>query len=154
KIQSGALSEGWSDYWAISFYNNPVNGAYIEQDPTEGIRRQSYERYTFTYEDIGNEGYEVHNDGEIWTAALWELRKFLGKAVTDRLVMDGLKATPCHPSMTDARDAILSADQATNSGANRAVIWTVFARHGLGFSALGVDGTLSSGTRYDASYDV
>src|ERR1035437_2791334 len=26
-VQSGAMSEGWSDYFAISFYNNPVNGA-------------------------------------------------------------------------------------------------------------------------------
>src|SRR5262249_10606090 len=53
-----------------------------------------------------------------------------------------------------ARDAILAADQATNTGANRAPIWTVFARHGLGFSAVGVDGTLRTGTRHDAAYDL
>src|SRR4029078_600009 len=124
------------------------------QNMVRGIRRQSYEGYTFTYEDVGNTGYEVHKDGEIWTAALWDLRKALGKDITDRLVVDGLKATPCNPSMTDARDAILSADQAADRGANCSAIWTVFARHGLGFSALGVDGTQLSGTRYDAAYDL
>ncbi len=154
RIQSGALGEGWSDYFAISYFNNPVLGAYLNQDMIHGIRRQSYEGYTFTYEDVGNSGYEVHDDGEIWAAALWDLRKALGQTTTDRLVIGGLKATPCNPSMTDARDAILSADLASNSGANRVSIWTVFAKHGLGYSARGIDGGLDTGTLYDAAYDL
>jgi len=155
-IQSAALSEGWSDYFAISFFNNPVQAGYISQNSVRGIRRYSYEGYPLTYEDFGNgiDGYQEHDDGEIWAATLWDLRKSLGAAVTDRLVVNGLKSTPCSPSMTDARDAILTADQAGNDGANRRTIWTVFARHGLGFSALGVDGSGSTGTRYDAAYDL
>src|SRR5262249_32057438 len=156
KIQSGALGEGWSDYFASSFFDNPVQGAYISQNSIRGVRRFSYEGYPLTYEDIGNSdlGYEVHDDGEIWAGTLWDLRKSLGAATTDHLVLDGLKSTPCNPSMTDARDAIISADQADNAGANRTALWTVFARHGLGFSAVGVDGTLLTGTRYDAAYDL
>ena len=153
-IQSGALGEGWSDYFAISYFNNPVLGAYTSQNATHGLRRQSYEGYTFTFEDIGNSGYEVHDDGEIWAAALWDLRKVLGPTSTDRLVVNGLKATPCNPSMTDARDAILAADLASNGGANRALIWTIFAKHGLGYSARGADGTPQTGTLYDAAYDL
>ena len=152
-IQSGAMGEGWSDYFAISFFDNPVIGGYAAQNAVHGLRRQSYEGYTFTYEDVGNAGYEVHNDGEIWTAALWDLRTSLGQAVTDRLVINGLKGTPCNPSMTDARDAILSADLATNGGSHRAAIWTVFAKHGMGYSANGVDGWIGSGTVYNAAYD-
>src|ERR1019366_2083460 len=56
-------------------------------------------------------------------------------------------------SMPDARDAILAADLATNAGANRAAIWAVFARHGLGFSAAGADSTTYSGLYYNAAYD-
>jgi uncharacterized protein (TIGR03437 family) len=154
QIQSGAMGEGWSDYFAISYFNNPVLGAYATQDMIRGFRRQSYEGYTFTYEDIGNQGYEVHNDGEIWAATLWDLRKSLGQAVTDRLVVNGLKATPCNPSMTDARDGILTADLASNGGVNRAAIWTIFAKHGLGYSARGTDGFTGTGTMYDAAYDL
>lgn len=154
QIQSGAMGEGWSDYFAASYFNNPVLGAYISQNPTHGDRRQSYEGYTFTYEDVGNSGYEVHDDGEIWAATLWDLRKSLGQDITDRLVIDGLKATPCNPSMTDARDAILTADLATNGGTNRVAIWTVFAKHGLGYSSRGIDGLPQSGTVYDAAYDL
>ena len=155
QIQSGAMGEGWSDYFAISYFNNPVYGAYQSQNPISGLRRQSYQGYTYTYADVGNGsyGYEVHDDGEIWAATLWDLRNSLGQAVTDRLVINGLKSTPCNPSMTDARDAILAADQAANGGANRATIWQVFAKHGLGFSARGIDGSLITGTVYDAGYD-
>ena len=153
RSQSGAMGEGWSDYFSISYYNNPVEGAYLTQDPVKGVRRFSYEGYPYTYEDIGNAGYEVHMDGEIWAATLWDLRQSLGQTIADLLVMNGLKATPCHPSMTDARDAILAADVATNAGANRAQIWTVFARHGLGFSAAGADSGPYSGLYYNAAYD-
>jgi uncharacterized protein (TIGR03437 family) len=153
RSQSGAMGEGWSDYFSISYYNNPIEGAYLAQNTVRGIRRYSYEGYPYTYEDVGNQGYEVHNDGEIWAATLWDLRKSLGQSVTDLLVVNGLKATPCHPGMTDARDAILAADQAANGGVNRATIWTVFARHGLGFSASGADGTAYSGLYYNAAYD-
>jgi Zn-dependent metalloprotease len=155
-IQSGAMGEGWSDYFSISFFNDPVIGAYIGQDAVKGIRRYSYEGYPLTYEDIGNGiyGYEVHDDGEIWAGTLWDLRKSLGQQTTDRLVIDGLKSTPCNPSMTDARDAILSADLADNKAANRKTIWTIFAKHGMGYSAVGVDGDQLTGTRYDAAYDL
>jgi hypothetical protein len=152
---SGSMGEGWSDYFAGSLFNNPVEGAYVTQDVTNGIRRHSYEGYPYTYEDIGNSGsYEVHDDGEIWAATLWDLRKSLGMATTDRLVINGLKSTPCYPSMTAARDAILSADQATNGNANRSAIWQVFARHGMGYSARGIEDTTTSGILYDAAYDL
>jgi len=155
-IQSGALGEGWSDYFAISFFQNPVYGAYPSGNVTRGLRRQSYDGYTLTYADLGkgDSGYEVHDDGEIWAATLWDLRKSLGQAATDQLVIDGLKSTPCSPSMTDARDAILSADLATNGAANRAGIWQVFARHGLGYSAIGADGGAPAGTRSIAAFDL
>ncbi len=155
--QSGALGEGWSDYFGASFYNNPAFGSYVAQNTVTGIRRQNYEGYTFTYEDLGNARYEVHRDGEIWAAALWDLRKALGQAVTDRLVVNGLRFTPCNPSMIDARDGILMADQTSNSGANRAKIWQVFARHGMGFSAAGEDGASVLGfmrrTIHTAAFD-
>ncbi len=52
-----------------------------------------------------------------------------------------MKFTPNRPSFLNARDGILQADQNLNGGANRCAIWTVFARHGMGVSAVGNDGT-------------
>lgn len=151
--QSDALAEGWSDYFAISFYGNPVFDGYGSANVARGARRQSYEGYTFTYEDLGNTGFLPHDDGEIWAATLWDLRKSLGAAVTDRLVYNALKLTPCNPSMIAARDAIIAADQTFNAGANRARLWAVFARHGMGFSANGTDGDFEQGTVFTAAFD-
>ena len=143
--QSGAMGEGWSDYWAATLNNDGVMGEYVTQNTTSGIRRAKYTYPAATvhdsYADLGNNGFEVHYDGEIWAATLWDLRVQLGATIADRLVLNGMKFTPSHPSFLNARDGIIQADQNLNGAANRCVIWTVFARHGMGVSAVGNDGT-------------
>ena len=141
-IQSGAMGEGWSDYWAITINNDGSVGEYVTNNPA-GIRRAAYSvpaaAVHDSYADLGS--VSVHNDGEVWAATLWDLRTQLGAATTDRLVLNGMKFTPTRPSFLNARDGILQADQNLNGGANRCAIWTVFARHGMGVSAVGNDGT-------------
>ncbi len=151
--QAGAMGEGWSDYWAITFYNDGRVGEYVTNNATRGIRRAAYTVPANTvhdsYADLGVGGFEVHRDGEVWAATLWDLRTQLGAAVSDRLVLEGMKFTPCSPSFLNARDGILQADQSLNAGANRCAIWTVFARHGMGVSATG-----NNGTTHNAATDV
>jgi Zn-dependent metalloprotease len=143
--QSGAMGEGWGDYWASSINNDGVMGEYVTLNNTRGIRRAAYTvpaaAVMDSYADVCAGGCEVHNDGEIWAATLWDLRAQLGKTITDRLVLNGMKFTPTRPSFLNARDGILQADQNLNGGANRCAIWAVFARHGMGVSAVGNDGT-------------
>lgn len=142
-IQSGAMGEGWSDYWAITMNGDGAVGEYVTNNPN-GIRRAVYTVPAATvhdsYADICFRGCEVHNDGEVWAATLWDLRTQLGAATADRLVLNGMKFTPIRPSFLDARDGILQADQNLNGGANFCAIWVVFARHGMGVSAVGNDG--------------
>ena len=142
--QSGAMGEGWSDYWAVTINNDGAVGEYVTNNPN-GIRRAAYtvpaNPVHDSYADVGAGGFQVHRDGEVWAATLWDLRTQLGAATTDRLVLNGMKFTPTRPSFLNARDGILQADQNLNGGANRCAIWTVFARHGMGVSAVGNDGT-------------
>ena len=142
--QSGAMGEGWSDYWAVTLNNDGAVGEYSTGNPI-GIRRAAYSVPANTvhdsYADVGAGGFQVHRDGEVWAATLWDLRTQLGAATTDLLVLNGMKFTPTRPSFLNARDGILQADQNLNGGANRCAIWTVFARHGMGVSAVGNDGT-------------
>ncbi len=143
--QSGAMGEGWSDYWATTLNNDGVMGEYVTQNTTRGIRRAAYTVPSAavhdSYADVCVPSCEVHNDGEVWAAALWDLRTQLGKTITDNIVLNGMKFTPTRPSFLNARDGIIQADQNLNGGANRCAIWTVFARHGMGVSAVGNDGT-------------
>jgi hypothetical protein len=142
-IQSGAMGEGWSDYWAITINGDGAVGEYVTNNPI-GIRRAAYSVPAATvhdsYADVCFRGCQVHKDGEIWAATLWDLRAQLGAATTDLLVLNGMKFTPTRPSFLDARDGILQADQNMNGGANFCTIWIVFARHGMGVSAAGNDG--------------
>jgi len=142
--QSGAMGEGWSDYWAITINNDGAVGEYVTNNPA-GIRRAAYTvpaaAVHDSYADVGAGGFEVHRDGEVWAATLWDLRTQLGATTTDLIVLNGMKFTPTRPSFLNARDGIIQADQNLNGGANRCAIWTVFARHGMGVSAVGNDGT-------------
>ena len=142
--QSGAMGEGWSDYWATTLNGDGAVGEYVTNNPN-GIRRAAYTVPANTvhdsYADVGVGGFQVHRDGEVWAATLWDLRTQLGAATSDRLVLNGMKFTPNRPSFLNARDGILQADQNLFAGANRCAIWTVFARHGMGVSAVGNDGT-------------
>jgi len=96
---------------------------------------------------------EVHSQGEVWCAMLWEARAGLirkhgysaGNQIILQLVTDGMKLSPPNPSFTQARDAIILADQINNQGANYADLWTAFAKRGLGFDALAPDSSLTSG---------
>lgn len=94
-------------------------------------------------------GDEVHNVGEIWCLTLWEVRSRviadpagangsvpLGNQTMLQLVTDAMKLTPDNPSYTDARDALIDADGATNGYANEQSIWAGFADRGLGYGAV------------------
>jgi uncharacterized repeat protein (TIGR01451 family) len=98
---------------------------------------------------------EVHALGEIWCAALWEVRANLirklgstnGNQLALQLVTDGMKLSPPNPTFIQARNAILLADVVMNNGANRGSIWAGFAKRGMGYSATGPDNSTTSGVR-------
>ena len=107
---------------------------------------------------------EVHNQGEVWCAILWEARANLidafgwdeGNQLILQLVTDGMKLSPPNPNFIEARDAILQADQVFSGGANRADLWTGFAKRGLGYSASSPPSSTTIGVveAYDIPPDV
>ena len=96
-----------------------------------------------------NGGLNSLNAGEVWALSLWEVRSRViadpagangdvptGNQTMLQLVTDALKMTPVSPSFTDARDALILADCATNACANERSIWAGFADRGLGYEAV------------------
>ena len=135
-------------------------GTYLIGQPTtgSGIRPTAYTTDMTvngsTYGDIQNTGSisQPHGIGYLWCTMLWDLNWALinahgysadlynaaggaGNQIAAQLVLDGLKGQSCNPGFEDGRDAILAADVTNNGGANRNIIWNVFARRGMGFSA-------------------
>lgn len=107
----------------------------------------------FTYAQLGpgaTQFSETHDVGEVWASVLWDLNWAMinkygynadffslegGNNKALKLVLDGCKLQVCQPGFLDGRDAILRADSATNRAANADLIWNVFARRGMGYSA-------------------
>lgn len=85
---------------------------------------------------------QVHNMGEVWAMALFEIRARLigrlgysaGNARMLQIVTDGLKLTPNSVDFIQARDAVLAAAAALG-GSDTADVWSGFARRGMGWGA-------------------
>ncbi|MEP7149503.1 MAG: M36 family metallopeptidase [Acidobacteriota bacterium] len=84
---------------------------------------------------------QVHNMGEVWAVALWEVRDQLiqrfaeeGNRRVLQYVTDGMKLSPLQPTIIQARDAILAAAAATDAG-DVGPIWRGFAIRGIGSTA-------------------
>jgi hypothetical protein len=106
---------------------------------------------------------QVHNMGEVWSSALWEVRAKMvtrlgwadGNRRTLQYVMDGMKLAPLGPTFLQERDAIIAAAQASGTGADVADLWAGFAVRGMGFSAVvNVPGTGASNTRVTEAFDL
>lgn len=158
------MGEGWSDYFALMTTARPGdssslprgNSTYLKNQPTTGGGNRlakyspdfSVNDYTYGRTNINT---ETHAIGFVWATMLWDLTwKYIekygynsdvlastisGNAKALQLVIDGLKLQPCSPTFIDGRDAILQADAVGNAGADKCMIWSAFARRGLGVHA-------------------
>lgn len=154
--QSGSMGEGWGDWYALNYLyreglaDRAVLGEYVTGNAARGIRNWSYDDNPTTFGDIGYDliGAEVHADGEIWTATLWDMRKALvgrfgearGGEIAARLITDAMPLSPPDPSFVDMRDAIRSAlDNRYHSRMDYSTIVDLvvgaFAHRGLGAGA-------------------
>ncbi len=120
---------------------------------------------------------ETHSVGFVWCSMLYELMQSFvdqygmsdevyegadpvsgnppatakGNNIVTRLVMEGMKYQPESPTFVQERDAILKADTLLYNAQHSCMIWTAFAKRGLGYSA--ISGTNSLGDEVEA-FDV
>ncbi|MEZ5363651.1 MAG: M36 family metallopeptidase [Bryobacterales bacterium] len=148
EIQSNAISEGVSDYFAASYFDDPRLGEYLRNEET-GLRLAVMDNNPRTFESLGEPYFQSHADGEIIAAILWDIRKALGQAVADRSDRP-MKPLPCEPTFVDFRDAML----AVGGEANRTALWRIFAPRGLGSSSRAENLGGGYDTLADAAFDL
>jgi extracellular elastinolytic metalloproteinase len=159
-MMGGSMGEGLSDVYAGVMTNDGRIGEYAYADP-KGIRTAPYDNYLAdtgrVYESFTG---ELHSDGEIIAAALWDmwaryrddlsltgvtgtLQERQSRMMTD--LVDGMKVTlhQCEqPTYTTLRDGVLRAigGTADPNGAPQnqerwCHAWRAFAKYGLGENA-------------------
>ena len=93
--EAGAMGEGFGDYWAVTM-SVPVSKGFelpcvMDWDATSYTSTEPHcLRRTDTGKTIDDKTGEVHDDGEIWSNALWDIHKALGRTKANKLI---LKAT-------------------------------------------------------------
>jgi Zn-dependent metalloprotease len=92
-LEAGAMGEGFGDYWAGSVSAQFSGGfqdlclaewdatSYSNTNPPCLRRLDSPKHYP---ENVAG---EVHRDGEIWSAALWQIRDSIGTEKADRVII-------------------------------------------------------------------
>ena len=168
--QAAAMGEAWSDFYAMDFLvsrgfeiNTPapdvIVGRYVGGGRPDFIRFEPIDCTVgtsatvcpggvstgpggYTYGDFGDVYFfpEVHADGEIWVQTLWDIRSALGSSTTLQLVTRGMELAPPEPSFLDMRNAMIQADLVALGGAHVDELWGLFARRGMGYFAVAVDG--------------
>lgn len=141
-LQSGAMGEGWGDWYAASSFSNPVMGEYSFADPIAGVREFPMNANPRTYADVCDTGCQVHHDGEVFAATAWDMRTLVGQSVAEQLVTDGMKFSVCSPDFLDYRDALVIADQVRYGGAHVCNIWDAYFGRGMGIDADSIGGAM------------
>src|ERR1051325_4887987 len=132
-----AMGEGFSDFLSASFFADrkspamqPMVGTWDaagnEPTPAAFLRRvDGKKKYP---KDIINDRYD---DGEIWSACLWQLRQQLGQQTAEKLAIAHHHLLARDARFADAAEAMLKTDEELFGGANAATIRKVFTDRGI-----------------------
>jgi Zn-dependent metalloprotease len=99
--EAGAISEGFGDYWAVTVSDVVDQALGVPQlEPLPCVADWDSTSYTrgvphclrrvdedLTYPD--DLDGEVHDDGQIWSRALWGIRQSLGNVQADTIILQG-----------------------------------------------------------------
>jgi Zn-dependent metalloprotease len=135
--ESGSMGEAFGDYLAASYFEEKKEAllkptvanwdatAYSVATPPNLRRVDSNKLYP---KDIVQ---EVHDDGEIWSACLWQLRDALGARAADTLIISHHFLLSRIATFEEAANALITADKNLNQGRNESAIRDIFIRRGI-----------------------
>ena len=140
--EGGTLGEGFGDYWQAAMSANQGNAdifntcfaewdtSAVSDDPLPCLRDVDH---PWTVDEAVNEcgGHEIHCVGQAWANLLWTIRKQLGGATADRLVVQSQFSYSVESGFRDASLALLFADRQLNGGANRAFLQNLLVARGF-----------------------
>ena len=148
--EAAAMGEGFGDYFAASFFAAKKTGrgrkrllaavmtwdGILFSDPDDPARRPPCvrrldSRRTFETFDHAEDADE-HDNGEIWSATLWDIWRSVGRAVADAIIIESHFQLDGFTTFARGARAILDADRALFKGQHLARLRRIFRRRGIG----------------------
>ena len=141
------MGEGFGDYMAASYFaaRKRRNGQLLRPavmtwdgiaatDPSDPlppcVRRVDGKR---TYESFDHApNADEHDNGEIWSATLWDIWNALGRARADRIIIESHFQLDGFTNFAKGARAIIDADRHLNRGRHVDRLKAIFRQHGIG----------------------
>ena len=142
------MGEGFGDYFAGSFFAGKKTGTrgkrliptvmtwdgilFTDDNPARPpcVRRLD-SRSTFESFDH-SDGADEHDNGEIWSATLWDIWRAVGRSVADKIIIESHFQLDGFTTFARGARAILDADRHLFKGTHLAKLRRVFRRRGVG----------------------
>ena len=136
------MGEGFGDYWAASLceskkpkgyaaavmsWDGLISGLASRLDPP-CLRRVDGK---LTYADFDERGDE-HDNGQIWSATLWDVRRLLGREKADRAILESHFQLDGFTSFARGARAILDADRNLDGGRHVEALKRIFRKRKIG----------------------
>lgn len=126
--ESGAMNEGQADYFACSLSGDPLLGEWAVAKMGKPFLR-NVENDLHYPEDIQG---EVHADGKIWGAVLWDIQKAIGKQDADLLIYKSHSyLNGSRPTFMDCYNALVTADKNDFEGKHLKELEQVMMKRGI-----------------------
>ena len=139
--EAAAMGEGFGDYFSASFFAAKKPRRYQTSVGTwDGIEdsehnppcvRRVDEKPTYESFDHG-ENADEHDNGEIWSATLWDIRTALGRDIADIIILESHFQLDGFTTFARGARAIIDADRNLHHGRHIARLRKVFHRRGIG----------------------
>ncbi len=146
-------AEGYADYFACSFTDDPIYGEWAAYE-TDYLRTCDNNPNYFNYANFNNLDYNnyyngnQHRNGMIWSGALWDMRDEFDQEDADQIIFLGLNYVNGYSDFEEALEGIINA--ASDLGYNEASIQTIKAI----FSNRGIYADLAIPTNFDVTGNV
>jgi zinc metalloprotease ZmpB len=140
--QAGAISEGFSDYWAVTVSDVVDRSLGVPQlAPLPCVADWDSVSYTSTVPHClrrvdlnlhypADLNGRVHHDGQIWSRALWDIRQALGHVRADTLILQGSFDFP-GTTMPDLANRTVAAAQSLYGAGAANVVRQAFEDRGI-----------------------
>jgi hypothetical protein len=135
-VEAGAISEGFGDYWAVTIGNliaptsDPACVADWDSVSYTSSAPHCLRRVDTTLRYPADLNGQVHHDGQIWSRALWDIRRAVGNVKADTLILEAQFGFAGTTMRELATATVAAADNLYGRGV-RSQVRTAFVNRGL-----------------------